>query len=212
MGTMGIFVVFAIDSYMEKIYVENLPSKNYRTVPKATVAIVPGASVYGLKPSAVLIDRLRCALYLYQNKRVRKILLSGDNGQADYNELKPMLLFMLNNGVKQEDIFVDHAGFRTLDTIVRAKAIYQVEDAIFVSQQFHQPRAFFIASKIGMRLYSYESDMRIYVKSKNFRIREVFARTLTWLDFNILNTSPKFFGEPYPIQGSGKATWKGSIL
>lgn len=208
----GVLLVLFIDSSMEKIYMDNLPSKNYRTAPIATVAIVPGASVYGLKPSAILTDRLRCALYLYRSKKVKKILLSGDNGQTDYNELKPMLLFMLNNGVRKEDVFVDHAGFRTLDTIVRAKAIYQVEDGIFVSQAFHQPRAHYIANQVGIKLYSYESDMRIYRKAQNFRLREIFARTLTWLDFNILYTTPKYLGEPFPIQGSGIQTWKGSIL
>lgn len=212
LGFLWILVILVIDYSMGKSYQESLPSKNYRTVPQATVAIIPGASVHGLTPSTVLLDRLRCGLYLYREGRVRKILLSGDNGKADYNELKPMLLFMLNNGVRKEDVFVDHAGFRTLDTLIRARAIYQVEDAVFVSQAFHQPRAQYIAKKVGIRLYSYESDMRKYNKARIFRIREFFARTLTWLDLNILKTAPKYLGDPFPIQGSGKPTWKGSIL
>lgn len=215
LGLVGFIVAFSvllIDASMERAYRDTNPSKNFRTVPKATVAIIPGASVVGLRPSTVLLDRLRCGLYLYQSGRVQKILLSGDNGQADYNELKPMLLFMLKNGVRHDHIFVDHAGFRTLDTLVRAKNIYQVEDAVFVSQAFHQPRAHFIAKKIGIRLYSYESDLWQYKKARDFRTREIFARTLTWLDFNLLNTTPKFLGKPHPIQGSGIPTWKGPIL
>lgn len=214
-GSLGFFFglgILSIDLSMEHNYLNSKTAKNYRTLPPTTAAIIPGASVIGLRPSVILLDRLRCGLYLYRSGKVQKILLSGDNGQADYNELKPMLLFMLNNGVPKQDIFVDHAGFRTLDTLVRAKAIYQIEDAVFVSQKFHQPRAKYIADRIGIKLYGYESDMRIYEKRYIFRLREILARNLTWLDMNLLKTSPKFLGEPFPIQGSGIPTWKGSIL
>jgi SanA protein len=204
--------LLSIDQSMVSDYEKSNPSKNYRTVPQATVAIIPGAAVYGLTPSPILSDRLRCGLYLYRSGKVKKILLSGDNGTAYYNELKPMLQFMLNNGVRKEDVFVDHAGFRTLDTMIRARVVYQIQDAIFVSQEFHQARAYFIAKKVGIHLHSYESDMRIYRGSNYYRFREIFARLLAWIDMNLFHTSPKFLGEPYPIQGSGVSTWKGSIL
>lgn len=197
---------------MELNYLHSIRSKNYRSLPQATVAIVPGAAVYKLNPSHVLMDRLRGALALYHQKKVKKILLSGDHGQPDYNELKPMLLFMLNHGVNPEDIFLDYAGFRTLDTLVRAKVVFQVEDAVFVSQSFHQPRAQYIAKKIGIQLYSYESNMRIYKKAKIFRIREIFARFLTWLDISIFSTQPKYLGKPHPIHGSGFSTWRKADL
>jgi len=209
---MSTFIGFAIDKNMIDEYNQSNPSKNFRTVPNATVAIIPGAAVYGLTPSPILIDRLRCGLYLYRNGKVKKILLSGDNGTAYYNELKPMLQFMLNNGVKKEDVFVDHAGFRTLDTMIRARAVYQIQDAIFVSQKFHQARAHFIAKKVGIQLASYESDMRIYRGTRYYRFREFFARLLAWIDMNLIHTAPKYLGDPYPIQGSGVDTWKGSIL
>ncbi|NCN11405.1 MAG: membrane permeability protein SanA [Leptospira sp.] len=205
-------VALSIDKNMVDEYQASDPSKNFRTVPVATVAIIPGAAVYGLTPSPILIDRLRCGLYLYKYGKVKKILLSGDNGTAYYNELKPMLQFMLSNGVKKEDVFVDHAGFRTLDTMVRARAVYQIQDAIFVSQKFHQARAHFIAKKVGIELASYESDMRIYRGSRYYKFREFFARILAWVDMNLFHTAPKYLGDPFPIQGSGIETWKGSIL
>ncbi|WCL49589.1 YdcF family protein [Leptospira sp. GIMC2001] len=205
-------MVFAIDAHMQSAYEKTNPSKNHRTVPKATVAIVPGAAVYGLTPSPILVDRLRCALYLYRSGKVKKILLSGDNGTAYYNELKPMLQFMLKNGVKKEDVFVDHAGFRTLDTLIRARAVYQVQDAIFVSQKFHQARAHFIARKVGIEMHSYESDMREYKYTNYYRFREILARNLAWVDLILFKTPPRFLGDPFPIQGSGIPTWKGSIL
>jgi len=202
-----------IDLNFEFMYKKSDVSKNYRTTPEATVAIVPGAAVYGNKtPSPILKDRLECALLLYQKKKVKKILLSGDNGTHYYNELKPMLKFMLANKVKKEDIFVDHAGFRTLDTLIRAKLIFEIQDAIFVSQKFHLPRAVYIAQKLGIKIASYEADQRVYTSEKYNRIREFLARNLAWIDINLMHTNPKFLGKPFPISGSGEKTWRGSIL
>lgn len=204
------FAILVVDSSMEKAYQKSYHAHNFRSIPESTVAIVPGAAVHKLSPSHILVDRLRCALLLYQQKKVKKILLSGDHGRPEYNEVKPMLLFMLENGVDPEDIFVDYAGFRTLDTLVRAKHVYQVQDAVFVSQRFHQPRAQYIANQIGIQLYSLEADLRYYQKAKLFRFREFFARFLTWLDLTVLFTKPKYLGKPHPIQGSGTSTWKNS--
>ncbi len=185
---------------------------NYRSLKPASVAIVPGASVYKGTPSPILQDRLDCAIELYRQGKVRKILLSGDNGTSYYNEVKPMLLYVLDRNVYEKDVFVDHAGFRTLDTLVRAKEIFQVKDAIFVSQKFHQPRAAFISKKIGLEFQSYESDRRMYVSGPFSRFREFFARTLAWIDMNLANTAPKYLGKPFPIEGSGVKTWKGSVI
>ncbi|TGK18113.1 membrane permeability protein SanA [Leptospira fluminis] len=203
----------SIDLSIEREYVlRTNHAGNYRSLRPATVAIVPGASVYKNAPSPVLKDRLDCAVELYKQGKVRKILLSGDNGSSYYNEVKPMLLYVLERKVNERDVFVDHAGFRTLDTLVRAKQIFQVKDAIFVSQKFHQPRAAFIAKKIGLEFQSYESDRRPYVSGPFSRVREFFARTLAWVDMNLANTAPKYLGNPYPIEGSGIKTWKGSVL
>lgn len=203
----------SIDLSIEWDYENRSPhAGNYRSLKPATVAIVPGASVYKGIPSPVLQDRLDCAIELYKQGKVRKILLSGDNGTSYYNEVKPMLLYVLERGVNEKDVFVDHAGFRTLDTLVRAKEIFQVKDAIFVSQRFHQPRAAFISKKIGLDLQSYESDRRIYVSGPTNRFREFFARTLAWIDMNLANTAPKYLGKPFPIEGSGIKTWKGSVI
>ncbi|EQA35198.1 hypothetical protein LEP1GSC047_1608 [Leptospira inadai serovar Lyme str. 10] len=203
----------SIDLSIERDYeLRTLHAGNYRSLKPATVAIVPGASVYKNAPSPVLKDRLDCALELYRQGKVRKILLSGDNGSRYYNEVKPMLTYVLERNVNQRDVFVDHAGFRTLDTLVRAKEIFQVKDAIFVSQKFHQPRAAFIAKKIGLEFQSYESDRRPYVSGPFSRFREFFARTLAWIDMNLTNTAPKYLGNPFPIEGSGTKTWKGSVL
>nr|WP_246051895.1 ElyC/SanA/YdcF family protein [Leptospira idonii] len=180
-------------------------------VPSSQVAIIPGAAVYGKTPSPVLSDRLECGLNLYKAGKVKKLLLSGDNGKADYNELKPMLDYMLKNGVRPEDIFVDHAGFRTLDTLIRAKEVFQVKEAIFVSQTFFLARAIYLGNHLEITLHAFECNLRTYKKESYYTWRELFARQLAWWDI-LWDTPPKYLGDPFPIEGSGVKTWKGSIL
>ncbi|MCB1158853.1 MAG: YdcF family protein [Leptospiraceae bacterium] len=197
-----------IDLSFEIHYLLIESSQKAEAMQPKTVAIVPGAAVYrNKKPSSILRDRLQGALSLYQNNKVKKILLSGDNSSRSYNEIRPMLNFMIKNRVRKEDIFVDFAGFRTLDTLTRARKVYEIEDAIIVTQRFHQPRAAYIARKLGMEVSCLESDSGVYRDKKKNRLREFFARNLAWLDMNIIHTPPRFLGAKYPISGSGNQTW-----
>ncbi|MEM7181307.1 MAG: ElyC/SanA/YdcF family protein [Spirochaetota bacterium] len=183
-------------------------SRTLQNLPQATVAIVPGAAVYGKKPSPVLLERLEGALQLYEKAKVKKILLSGDNGTTSYNEIRPMLNFMLQHKVEKKDIFVDFAGFRTLDTLYRAKKLYEIEDAIIVTQSLHQPRAAYIADKLGIKIAALESNKSTNKPKLKNRFREFLARNLAWIDMNLFHTIPKYLGEEkYPISGSGNQTW-----
>ncbi|MDF3820789.1 ElyC/SanA/YdcF family protein [Leptospira sp. 96542] len=192
------------------VYHKSTHSANLEEIPESQVAIVPGAAVYGKTPSAILMDRLQCGLNLYKAGRVKKILLSGDNGKSDYNELRPMLEFMLKQNVNPEDIFVDHAGFRTLDTLIRAKEVFLVKEAVFVSQTFFLSRAVYLGGELDLQLSAYECNLRTYKKETYYQWREIFARMLAWWDIQ-WDTPPKYLGNPYPIEGSGVSTWKGSI-
>lgn len=185
-------------------------SDNYTKLKSATAAIIPGAAVYGKKPSPVLLDRLRSGLILYKTRKVQKILLSGDNGNQFYNELKPMLNFMVKNHVDKKDIFVDFEGYRTFDTMYRARHIYDVKDAIIVTQKFHQPRAAYLALKVGIDVACFEADRRVYKDEYYNRMREFLARTLAWFDINILYAAPEIDPEyKHPISGDGTTSWKG---
>ena len=203
-----LFIAFGIDLYIEFHYNKIISTPDYRMLPKTTVAIVPGASVYGNTPSAILEDRLKSALLLYKYKKVQKILLSGDSGNDSYNELKPMLNFMLKYEVSREDIFIDNLGLRTIDTLYRAKYIFGIEDAIIVTQKFHQPRSTYIASHLGIQIYSYEADLHEYKDDLKNRIREFFARNLAFLDIYIFYRNYNYTGEKYFINGNGENTWK----
>ena len=214
----SIFIIitlcFIIDFLFELNYLRtpayNL--ENYESMESYTVAIVPGAAVYGKTPSSVLEDRLNCAVMLYDKKKVKKILLSGDNGTKTYNELTPMLNYMLKRNVKREDIFMDYSGFRTYDTLVRAKYIYDIKDAVIVTQKFHLPRAVYIAQSLNIKVATMESDLRDYKDVIKNRTREFFARNLAWIDILITESNNDFSGTKYPITGNGELTWKSRDL
>ena len=134
--------------------------------PSAEVAIVLGAKVWpGGAPSSMLEDRLRTGIELYRPGRVDKLLLSGDHGQSTYDEVNAMRQFVLYRGVPPEDVFMDHAGFSTYDTMYRARDVFQVRDALVVTQGFHLERAVYTARALGMDATGVAADLRPYLNA-----------------------------------------------
>ena len=172
------------------------------------VVIVPGASVLrsGV-PSDVLADRLLTALELYQADKVEKFLLSGDDGQDGYDEVSSMRDFLLDRGVPGQDIFLDHAGFDTYDTLYRAKAVFGVSSAIIVTQKFHLPRALFIADALAIKNIGVIADRQPYVKAIIFSLREWPARLKALFDV-VGRAKPTYLGDPIDITGDGQVTWE----
>ncbi|MDX1958087.1 MAG: ElyC/SanA/YdcF family protein [Leptospiraceae bacterium] len=207
---ISLFLFICIDLSFEISYLfrDTWNTSSIDNVKKYSVAIVPGAAVYGSKPSPILKDRLELALKLYKKGKVKKILLSGDNEMKSYNELTPMLSFMLKNNVASKDIFLDYYGLRTYDTMLRAKLIFEIKDAIIVTQRFHQPRATFIAERLGLEIGSLESDQRSYRDSTRYRAREFLARNLALIEL-LVNPIPDGSKlKKFPILGNGEMTWK----
>jgi SanA protein len=212
---LGILIfpaVFLVGSnFWIHYHFQNSKAEIQQKLPK--IAIVPGASVSSSGPSPILKKRLDKAVELYKENKIQKILLSGDNGTISYNELKPMLLYMLSNDIKPSDLFVDHAGFRTLDSMVRAKKVFLVEYAYFISQPFHFPRATLLAEYAGIKIFPVPaSESQTEFGFGYLHLREIFANTLAVIDVYIFKTGPKFLGPTFPISGSGEPTWKGSLL
>lgn len=180
---------------------------NVKEAPKMTAAIVLGARVYSDgSVSPVLADRLTTGAELYKAGKVDKILLTGDHGQKDYDEVNAMRKFILDMGVPEEDVFMDHAGFSTYDSMYRAKNIFKVEDALIVTQQFHLARALYIARELGIEAGGIEADKRQYVGAEYLEFREVLARIKALLQIHILKSEPKYLGEVIPINGDGRVT------
>lgn len=171
-------------------------------VRSARVAIVFGARVYGNgRLSGMLRDRVDTAIDLYKAGKVQKLLLSGDNQFADYNEPGAMMDYAIAQGVPAADIQPDYAGRRTYDTCYRARAIFQVNSAILVTQRFHLPRALFLCDQLGIEAVGVAADRRVYdPRSVAFsETREIPALAAALFDV-IRRAPPPVLGEPIPIQ------------
>ena len=146
--------------------------------PPAQAALVLGAKVQrDGRPSAMLEDRVRAAAALYRDRRVAKVLVSGDHGTVGYDEVGAMRRRLLSLGVPAQDIFEDHAGFDTWDSMVRAKHVFEVKTAIVVTQRFHLARALWLARRAGLRASGLAADARSYGSiMRTLQAREVVAR------------------------------------
>ncbi|GAA0182004.1 ElyC/SanA/YdcF family protein [Clostridium sediminicola] len=199
---LGILTFLAINTmviYKANKYILNKESH----FPKVEALLVPGAYVYpDGRPSDILKDRLDTALEVLEQDKNMKILVTGDHGTVNYDEVNAMRKYLEKNGVDTSNIFMDHAGFSTYESIYRAKEIFQVESAILVTQSFHLKRAVYNARKIGINAYGIEADKHIYVDIFKYQIRESLARCKDFLLVNYLKTKPKFLGEKIPISSS----------
>lgn len=177
-------------------------------VPAKQVALVPGARVYrSTTVSPILADRLHAAYNLYAAKKVQKIIVSGDHGTKYYDEVHAMRDYLLRAGVPAQDIFLDHAGFDTYDSVYRARDIFQAQSMIIVTQEFHLPRALFIAQNLGVDAVGLTADLQDYADSAIVRngIREPLARVKAFL-MVILRLPPTTLGDPIPVTGDGRVT------
>ena len=156
-------------------------------------------------PSDMLADRLRRGVELYDAGVAPKLLMSGDHGRTDYNEVGAMKQYAMNTGIPSADIFMDHAGFSTYESMYRAKHIFEADKIIIVTQQYHLHRALHIARSLGIEAYGVAADYRAYSGQTARDVREVLARVK---DFgtSILHPKPTFLGNVIPISGNGNLT------
>lgn len=171
-------------------------------VPTVYTAIVLGASVRANgNLSQMLEDRVESALALYKNGKVKRFLLSGDNGTKSYNEPQAMKEYLLKQGVPEDHIYLDYAGFDTYDSLYRARLIFNVQDAIIVTQQFHLPRALYIANTLDLNYYGYVGDLQLYQRENTNKRRELLANVKAYLEL-LINKDPTFKGAQIPIDGA----------
>lgn len=167
--------------------------------------VVLGAGIWGDKPSPMLEDRLNQAISLYKNKVAPKIIMSGDHGKIDYDEVKVMKNYAIEKGVPSEDIFMDHAGFSSYESIYRAKEIFQAKRIIIVTQKYHLYRALHIANKLNIEAYGSGADPRQYQGAIYREIREILARNKDFVKC-IFKPKPTYLGEIISITGNGDRT------
>lgn len=175
-------------------------------IPRRKVAVVLGARVYrNGYPSAVLRDRLDAAIDLYRAGKVEKLLMSGDNRNANYNEATAMRNYALEAGIPPEDVVRDFAGFRTFDSMYRARELWGLDEFLVVSQRFHLPRALYIARHLGINAFGVATREQVYRTTPKLHLRERFAWLLAWMDV-ITNRKPHHLGERESLDGTAQTT------
>ncbi|MCU0237912.1 MAG: YdcF family protein [Pyrinomonadaceae bacterium] len=189
--SIGIFIVYLINlqvaSYSkEKIY------KNIADVSNdKPVGIVLGAKVWDDGSlSHVLIDRVTTGVELYKAGKVKKLLMSGDNPSAEYDEPTAMKGEAIKQGVPEKDIVLDFAGRRTYDTCYRAKEIFDVQKAVIVSQEFHLPRSIYLCENIGVESVGVVANRRKYLGEDYWGFREFFSVFSAWFEMNFIPFEP----------------------
>ncbi len=176
-------------------------------VSPSQVALVLGAKVYADgRLSLMLTDRVDTAFELYAHGKVQRILVSGDHGKTTYDEVNSMKNYLLTKGVKPEDLFLDHAGFDTYDSVYRAKELFLADSVTVVTQCFHVYRAVYIGKSLGMKIQGVCADKREYAGMVWNELREVLARSKAWVDVHT-GAKPKFLGEPIPLSGDSHKSW-----
>ena len=170
-------------------------------VPYNRVAVVLGTSKYlsGGGPNHYFKYRIKAAAELYNEAKVDFIIVSGDNATVQYNEPRQMRRALIKAGIPASAIYMDVAGFRTLDSVVRAKEVFGQDRFTVVSQGFHNERAIFIARHFGIDAVGFNAEDPSAYQGIRTRVREVFARLMGLLDLYVLDKGPKFLGEPVPI-------------
>ena len=172
----------------------------------ADCILVLGASVYSNDtPSPMLKDRLDMGIHLYNNSYVKKILVSGDHINNDYDEVNAMKKYLIDNNIPSSDVFKDHEGINTYQSLYRAKNVYGVKRVIIVTQKYHLYRAIYIARKLDLQVVGIASDGNYYKGQFNREIREFFARIKAFFNTSIQKEN-NHDGLQYDIKGNGDIT------
>lgn len=157
------------------------------------------------RPSQMLQDRLDTAIQAYHKGLAPKLLMSGDHGSTDYDEVNAMKEYAIVHGVPSEDVFMDHAGFSTYESMYRAQAIFECQKILVVTQQYHLYRALHNAHAMGMEASGISSSLRPYARQTYFDVREAAARVKDTL-WCLFKPQPTYLGDVIPIFGNGDIT------
>ena len=204
--TLVIIVIlpFAANAAMTGVYgklIDTAPDNE-----KFDCILILGAKVFSDgSVSAMLADRLDRGIELYFAGVSGKILVSGDHGTEGYDEVNAMKEYCVQRGVPSEDVFMDHAGFSTYDSVVRAKKVFLCESVMIVTQKYHLFRALYIASSIGLHAYGASAAPAVYAGNKYREARE-FAARIKDIGSVVFNVSPAYLGDPVPINDDGNVT------
>ena len=207
LAVIGITVLLGINAYVKHIGGSSIiTSDAAKELIDVDCVLVLGCQVKADgNPSDMLADRLTRGIELYQQGAAPKMIMSGDHGQTTYDEVNAMKEVAMNADVPSSDIFMDHAGFSTYESLYRAKEIFKADTLIVVTQEYHLYRALYIAEKLGIKAYGVNADYHTYWGQANREVREILARCKDFAK-TIYKPKPTFLGEAIPVSGDGDVT------
>ncbi len=206
LSLVALVIILAINGYVVFKYKERIITVEEAKAKDVDCILVLGAAVWGgTRPSPMLQDRLDKGIELYNQGASPRMLMSGDHGGQYYDEVNVMKNYAMDARIEDSHIFMDHAGFSTYESMIRAKEVFEVDSVIIVTQGYHLSRALYIANELGLDAYGVASDPRKYNGQFYRDLREMAARVK---DFGtaLLKPQPTYLGEVIPISGSGEAT------
>ncbi len=199
-------IVLGINLYVRISTNKQIIKENdYTELSDVDCIIILGAGIWEDKPSPMLEDRLLEGIKLYQNSVSDKIIMSGDHGRREYDEVNIMKNYAIEKGIPSENIFMDHAGFSTYESIYRAKDIFEAKKVVIVTQEYHLYRALYIANQLGLEAYGVGADPRQYVGATYRELREILARDKDFIKC-IFKPEPTYLGDTIPVSGNGDIT------
>jgi vancomycin permeability regulator SanA len=207
LGMLGIVAVFGINGIVTtsaKPFILSVDDASQLADVDCILVLGCGLQRNGV-PSDMLRDRLLRGIELYEKGAAPKLLMSGDHGRTGYDEVNTMKGFAVDAGIASEDVFMDHAGFSTYESMYRAQDIFRADKIIIVTQQYHLSRAIYIARSLGIEAYGVASDLNTYGGQIFRDVREMLARVKDF-GLSIIRPLPTYRGEAIPIWGDGNVT------
>lgn len=206
LGFVGIAAVLSINAYIMTSSKKRILSPDEAAkLDDVDCILILGAGVWGDRPTHMLEDRLDYGISLYRMGAADRLLMSGDHGRTNYDEVNVMKQYAINEGVLSSDVFMDHAGFSTYESLYRTRDIFEAKKIIIVTQKYHLYRALYVADKLGLEAYGVASNPREYAGQTSRDIREVLARVKDFL-YVMVKPEPTYLGESIPVSGDGDIT------
>lgn len=203
---LGMSFMLGINAYVIRSATNRILSPEEAASLDADCILILGAGVWGNSiPSYLLEDRLLQGIALFNQGASDRIIMSGDHGREEYDEVNVMKQFAIRKGIPSENIFMDHAGFSTYESLYRARDVFGAKKILIVTQEYHMYRALYVAGKLGLDAYGVTSDLRQFSGQFLRDAREILARVKDFF-YVIVTPEPKYLGEKIPLSGSGDLT------
>lgn len=201
-----VIIILAINIYIKLTTKKQIKNEEEaKQLENVDCILVLGAGIWGDKPSHMLEDRLLQSISLYEKNVSKKIIMSGDHSRENYDEVNIMKQFAIDKGIPSEDIFMDHAGLSSYESLYRAKEIFGAKKLIIVTQKYHLYRALYIAKQLGIEAYGVSANPREYAGQTYRELREILARDKDFVKC-IFKPKPTFLGDKISLSDSGDVT------